>query len=243
MDTIISSLSRITSLLFPGNCAICGTPFDPDFAFISLCEECRKKLDQELISEPCLICGAPLVSEEGQCTSCRERYIKEEALFISNHALFSYYGTAKNLIGSYKFRNRKELSTVFACYIHHKIESLHLESSTFVPVPCRTGGKKKRGWDPMEEICTHLSASFGLKTHRLLKRKGNRQQKAMAAQEREANISAAISMRRKVPLEALNDAIVLLDDVYTTGATLQACSRALKNQGYTVYGAITILVD
>ncbi len=240
----------LLQLLFPVSCICCGREYHPDAfnrypgsraSMVPLCRRCCQLLFAELAHRPCRICGKPLISETELCLSCRKRFIERPPVFTRNNALFSYRGMAKSVISAYKFGNRKDLAPLLAFLLDKFLLSAFDSSIPIVPVPYRSSGKKRRGWDPVEEICSILSSHYGRIVIKPLKRKGNRQQKKMGACEREQNISSAVSFRKR---SAKGDtAVILIDDVFTTGATLQACASLLCANNYSCLQSFTLVVD
>lgn len=236
------------SLIFPRYCIFCGEELSGG----SICSECRIKLQQERIQRPCRICGRALISEKELCTQCREHWKETGAPFEQNGALFPYQGMGKILVGSYKFRNMKSLSLPIAelvhegliAYMEHVLPELAVRPP-IIPVPFRKTGKRDRGWDPVEEICRSLASRFGWVIYPCLNRRGNRQQKTMGREERQINMQRSISFRseKRNLLPDIRGGVILLDDVYTTGATLSACAGILRSEGFCRIFTFTIVVD
>jgi ComF family protein len=243
--------SKISSLLFPRWCIFCGEESPGSL----ICRQCLHLLEHEIIHRPCRICGKELLSEKELCTDCRVRWSEEAPLFGRNRALFIYRGRARELISAYKFHNRKELSFPIAVLINRSLNSFTsaepkqldqpLQLPILVPVPFRKAGKRERGWDPVALICSHLSRSFGWRVYSCLNRKGNKEQKKMSREERLINMQHRISFKppkKRIDIEK-TDPLILLDDVFTTGATLSACAKVLREQGFSDITTITIVVD
>jgi len=244
-------LIEALQLLFPSQCLLCGRPYIPDifphhggerWAPVPLCRTCLQELEQELLEQGCSICGSPLVSEQTICMSCR-RHFPSLPSFRSNRPLFLYRGRAKELLRWYKFKNGRDLAPLFAYFFAQRVIKPFGSQITLVPVPFRSAGKRSRGWDPVETICRILSHHYGYSVAYLLKRRGNRQQKQMTAAEREGNMQKAIVMRRRRSHLSAESHYLIIDDVMTTGATLQACAAALRDSGAEKISATTIVVD
>jgi ComF family protein len=116
-----------------------------------------------------------------------------------------------------------------------------------VPVPSRKEAMKKRGFDPLDRICKELHAHWGIRILPLLSRKwGTKEQKTLNKQERIVNLKTAfyfIPSMKKNEHQRIPGSVVLLDDVFTTGTTLNACAEILQQEGtQDVYG-VTIARD
>ena len=110
-----------------------------------------------------------------------------------------------------------------------------------IPVPGLPSNKRKRGWDHIEEITKILKKKYKIKIHYCLGRKHSRPQKALNCEGRIINIKDSIFIKNKNLTE--NKAVLLLDDIITTGATLDECARILKETHIREVYALTIAMD
>jgi ComF family protein len=214
--------------LFPAGCAICNKILlNTEDAWFGVCDDCRKTLTID--KDPrCEICGRPLISEIKFCLQCRNR---ETHYFDKLITLFPYTGKYRKLLTAFKFDKR-------ACIGNLLVEKLFeglaffpegtLKTSTLVPVPPRPGKIKHTGFDQIECLTQKLEKIEGVSVERCLKRLSSRSQKELDGKERRTNLLNRIKCRRQPPKK-----IVLIDDVLTTGATMDACAAALKNAGTT----------
>ena len=177
----------------------------------------------------------PILSEDQVCTRCRAR----EFHFDGNWSLFEYRDSIKELIYQYKFRNEKSLAYLIAMLLN----SAGAGHCLWVPVPARQKAKRRRGWDPMELVCRVLKRKYGIRTGVLLRRVGNIPQKRLKYRERVENIQGTIKLRKKNDRTFLDEEIVLLDDIITTGTTLSECARVLKEAGVRKVRALTLAID
>jgi len=107
-----------------------------------------------------------------------------------------------------------------------------------VPVPPRAGRETPDG---VELVCRSLERRHGVTVLRALVRTGGAQQKTLDLAERRQNLKGRIHLR--LPGQALPSSVVLLDDVFTTGATLDACARVLRESGCASVCAFTLAIE
>ena len=223
----------VLDILYPRYCLCCGRALlsEPSPA-VYLCRSCAP--DIEFTHEKsCSICSKQLISEKETCIRCRNR----QYAFTRNVSLFSYTDAVKILLQGYKFEGYKSLAQWFAEKLFTSIIS-DFGYLPIVPVPSR---KKKRGWDHIERITRVLARDFGLEILPLLSRKGKKAQKTLGYEERLRNMSGSI-----VPVEkggTVPEEVILLDDVFTTGATAHECSLVLKLMGVKTVYVLTIALD
>jgi ComF family protein len=221
-------------LLFPGRCLLCGG----QLAFHAergepLCLECRAGIRPLVGSRRCRVCSLPLISEEEICTRCRRR----EYEFDSHLSLFEYQGAVRELIYQYKFRNRLRLARFLAGQLARVLVEAY-PGAVLVPAPANPQAVRRRGWDPVERLCRALSRDYGWPACRALERRPGPAQKLLGYEARRGNLRGTIRVCRPPPAR-----VVLLDDVFTTGATASECSRALKEAGAARVDALSLAID
>jgi len=177
-----------------------------------------------------------LLSEADLCTRCRQTHFH----FFSNHSLFEYRGVVKELIYQFKFKRRRRIALVFAHFLADAY-ALRYSGLPVVPVPPRAASVRRRGWDHVEQLALILERQHGVAVLRCLKRVGGRPQKSLGFQERLQNIQGRIRLKRT--REDLPESVVLLDDLFTTGATAEECSRVLSEAGVGRVFVLTIALD
>jgi len=225
----------LAELIFPGRCLLCGQwlPFAAGDG-CPVCSECRSALTP-LSGDRCAVCSMPLSSERGICMRCREaRYT-----FDSNVSVFVYGGAVRRLITLYKFSGRRRLSRLFASCLAPVIGG-RFPGRPVIPVPPRP---HRRSMDAVERVARLLERDHGLEVHRCLERTGTVQQKSLDFEERAENLRGRIRVGGRAGRASVPAAAVLLDDVFTTGATADACSRALREAGCASVSVVTLAID
>ena len=229
MGKIERAVFFLRELFFQSGCAVCGQPcISVNEAWYGLCDDCRGKIEQYLAEtqemETCEYCGKPLISEQGRCLSCR----RTEALnFDRAIVLFPYSGKYRKLLSSYKFDKHISLGNFFIETIYKALEKKGISSETaIVPVPPRPGKIRKTGWDQMEYLARLLEKDRVYPVSRCLRRLKSKSQKELDRKSRQTNLKGRIIPKMQSPETA-----VIIDDVTTTGSTLDACALALKEAG------------
>lgn len=238
------SAKTLYSLLSGGEkCVCCGKKV----LAMPLCFKCNsllRKSSQSAVPR-CGICGKPLVSEIGLCSSCRGNPVLKSPDGV--FPVFSYRLWRKTLLFSWKMQEKRSLSSYFASLVHDKlleIEEKCGKKLSIVPVPPRPGKIREKGWDQIEDLCFYLSKGWNVKILSLLKRNSKNQQKKLDRVQRLENIGSAYSVssqaeKRKIQIP---EKAVLLDDVLTTGSTLENCACLLKKLGVKEVFVITLFV-
>lgn len=223
------------NLILPEYCILCGEIISDKTSFYPLCSVCEAIL-APLDENICSGCGFPLVSEKDNCLRCRA----VEFCYLSNRSVFKYSGHVKEIIYQYKFNNRKSLSFYFAKLLSYAFIG-NYPDSIIVPVPGREIVKKNRGWEHIDLIGKILKHKYKLPVQKFLVRKGRRAQKTLSVKERAENLRKSISLIKSS--ETIPVSVVLIDDVFTTGTTINECAGILKSAGVDDIYSLTIAID
>jgi len=210
-----------------------------------VCSDCNLKffsINKE--SERCKYCGRTLISTSGTCLECRENPVLTNVDFA--FPLYSYRLWNKELLFEWKMKNVRSLSYFFAKKAAEAMEFLDVK--VIVPVPPRKGKIAKNGWDQVDELCSILESCFGFKVLRILERTSEVQQKKLDRNERLQTIESAyrllpekkISKMLKKFDGCLPETVCLIDDVCTTGSTLECCSKLLRTYGFKRVGVLSL---
>jgi ComF family protein len=226
---------QLLEAFFPGRCLLCGQWLsignDP---VVPLCDACRDSL-VPIGAARCGKCGMGLVSENVTCIRCREA----DFVFESNVALFPYSRDARELIRQLKFEGRFRLAGFFADLVAAAL-SPEREQYPIVPVPSRPGRTTP---DPVGRVAARLERHHGKTVRRLLVRTGGAQQKSLDLARRRENLRGMIRLAPDRGLPGLPPQVILLDDIFTTGATIDACARVLHDAGCRRVCSITLAIE
>ena len=222
---------QIKNFLFPASCALCDVSLIGSSEIQNgLCAECEASISL-YEDKKCSLCGKPLISETDICLPCRNAGQKSYDRIFT---LFPYTGKYKKLLTEYKFKKNTSIANFFVKKIMDIFaQNQILNEAEIVPVPPRKGKIKEQGWDQVEYLVKTLEKNLsGHKTSRCLKRLKSKVQKNLNREERLLNLKGKIYLDAAPPKTAL-----IIDDVITTGSTMEVCAKALKDGGaQKVYG-------
>lgn len=249
----IRGIAILRQLLWPSRCKICAalaerwnkTPYwkDTPLRFL-ICPQCQKKLVSPA-SYFCKRCAAALPSptESGVCGKCSDK----DWFFQTARPLHSYYGLARILVTTLKRRRSPSLAYAAAklYYVHRRNEIQEFNPECVVGVPMYWVKKrfKRGGVNAPARIAKALAILLEIPDYtRLLKRKKTREsQTTVAREERAVNIRGAFSLRLPPDVDApfKGKRVLLVDDAFTTGATVNEVARVLVEAGAeSVYVAV-----
>ena len=211
-----------------------------DLFFPKYCVHCKK--EGEWLCSSCF----PLLSFKKQycpeckkenkngffCSQCKNKYFLDGALIAGDYD----QQILAELIKKLKYNFAKDISKILAQFLNNfilkyqKENNLDLKNFLFIPVPLHKKKKNFRGFNQSEEINKELSSLLNLKSDskNLIRIKNTKAQAKLNAKERKENVKNSFFWKGE-NLKRKN--IILLDDVFTTGATLDECARILKENG------------
>lgn len=207
--------------IFPRNiqCISCNENIDKDHTY-SLCKKCFKKLDF-FIGQNCYYCGKSISSGE-ICLTCE----KNRYYFIKGYSVMGYDDFSKKLL--FKFKNHKKtyMAYYYAQMIYDKIVlegEGNFDCVTYIP--SSQGKKNIRGFDTIKKIAEYVSEFTGIPIIPLIsKAKETKDLKGLSAAERETQVSGAFKIK---PLNLKINKCLLIDDVFTTGTTINEASKVI----------------
>jgi len=222
-------LLRLLELVAPERCAGCGTVVSMDRH--CLCERCFNEITP--VSDGCARCSGPLV--EGRCILCSGRafYPKE------NIAMAEYRGVMKKIMGQYKFSGARRLHRHFARMIELRIPPAYFKKDCISAVPLESKSQWRRGYNQSELIARSIASRRGIPYLTLLKRRrGPNSQKSLGSRDRFFNVLDSFHVVN--PEKIRGKSVILMDDIFTTGATINECARVLMQAGADEVSSLTI---
>jgi predicted amidophosphoribosyltransferase len=201
-------------LLLPRRCLVCGA------GGALLCAACRSGLPRP---EPplCALCGAPVAWPVQRCRECGGRRIA----FAAARAAVVYDDAVRRLVAGWKERGLRRLAAEAAEVTAERLARPDAALLTYVPAD--RARRLERGHHPAEQLARALAERWRLPCEPLLRRtRAAPRQRGLALAERRRNVAGAFSASRGIAAT-----VVLVDDVYTTGATASAAAAALRAAG------------
>ncbi len=222
MNTLLDTL---LSLLYPRRCPVCDGPVKPWNTLV--CRECEPAFDY--IKPPrCMKCGKHIGDTEKEyCADCAAH----AHLYDSGRALFSYQSVSAS-IARFKYHGRREYAAFYAVCMADALGNFirFCRADALVPVPLHESRKRRRGYNQAEVLARELSVLTGIPVcGDLIGRvKKTVPMKELSVAGRQNNLKKAFKILR---YDVKLNTIIIIDDIYTTGSTIDAMSRELKNAG------------
>ena len=193
-----------------------------------VCSYCAQTLPK--IETPiCLKCGKSVEAAEIEyCPDCRGHRHQ----FEYGRALFSYTKTVQAAIIRYKYKNQRGYGEWFGVQMakHFAEDIRQMRAQMLVPVPLYIRKEKVRGFNQAELLAQAIGRECGIPVRKLLERcRNTKAQKKLGYESRLANLEGCFRMSEQggeVP-----EAVILVDDIYTTGSTIDSCAAVLKKAG------------
>ena len=221
--------------LFPPLCHICRS-FIPDAGEVHICAVCRDRLP--LVTSPlCPVCGIPFrgVGDNHPCGECQTR----PPHFESARAQLLYEESARDLIHFFKYRHKTRLRRPLALLALEGLTEFITDRipDVIIPVPLHRSRLQSRGFNQALLLGGLFSSrlSIPMMADGLIRTRQTEPQIELSAEDRRDNVKGAFAANR--PGSISGKRILLLDDVMTTGSTVNECARVLKKAG-----AISVVV-
>lgn len=220
--------SRVADFLFPPHCIGCN--LEGDF----LCLSCRRALHR-LLPPLCPVCWKPLVQEDSHC-SCKGLQLELNGI----RSPFRFEGVMRRAIYEFKYSNFKALALSFAQLLAEYWKASPIEVDVIVPVPLHHHRLRERGYNQAGLLAQELGKLIDLPVDEAT---------LLRVQDTPAQVKAAnADIRRKNVVEAFSchsrklqgRKVLIIDDVCTTGATLNSCATALNRAGASSAWGLTL---
>jgi competence protein ComFC len=219
-------INRLLNLLFPSECLICNSSLG---LTTPICEACFDGI-QPLQGSRCRKCGSVLSEAfmDDHCPDCGKKTVHYEKIM----SLGEYEGGLKTLIYDLKFRQRKSVSNVLADLFMRHVDKNYFFTEVFVPVPLHPKRQLERGYNQSLLILEKLGKYFRIPVigNALRRARNTMPQTLLHQDQRMENIKDAFSAGSGIR-KVKGRTVLLFDDVYTTGSTINEACRVLKESG------------
>lgn len=235
MTAVGAFLDPVLSLVYPSRCFVCRALGSAS----CLCDKCADAITP--VPDPkCGHCGHPC-GDVAYCANCRFR----RPVFVRGRALGGYEGVLRDAIHRFKFHDRpglaEPLGKRLASFARTEAGSLHnLIFGALVPVPMHPIRKRLRGYNQSERLARVVARELVLpiQVDWLVRSRPTPPQVGLSAKSRQTNLHGAFSVPR--PAEVADKTVLLIDDVTTTGATLNECAATLRAGGAQAVYVLTL---
>lgn len=239
MLSIVKLGQALQGLLLPPRCHICRKLMPPNDNGLHICQDCYSQLPL-LISPLCSICGIPFdgVGQDHPCGNC----IKQPPAYTAARAALCYQGELTRLIHNFKYNGKSYLRRPLGLLIAQLLADFAAEQQPdfLVPVPLHKTRLRSRGYNQSVLLADLLSQKWQIKLLRqgLVRIRATTPQMELGRKQRLVNLKDAFEVYDVSVIEGRR--IMLVDDVFTTGSTLEACAKALMIAGASSVSAVTI---
>ena len=232
-----SFFSTLGTLCFPPHCAACRVATEPG---IHLCTDCAETA-QRIEAPFCECCSQPFdgaITQQFTCSNCAGREVHFEC------AVGAYLsrGVVRDFIHAFKYNHQFHLRRPLADWLAHTLDDPRIASrpfDAFVPVPLHHIRFREREFNQAAELATLVSQRSGIPVWDALKRtRYTSTQTKLDRAERMENLRGAFRVRHTARVKDRH--LVLVDDVFTTGSTVEECSRVLLHAGASSVRVITV---
>lgn len=235
-------IDAVVAVTIAPRCAACGRVLDHPLTG-AVCELCWASIPR-LMPPFCRTCGDMLPSwraisvQMERCAACR----RAPGAIDAGRSLGIYEGALRDIVHSFKYEGRRSVGATLGRMLRSVSGELIADARCAVPVPLHASRRLHRGFNQADD----LSRALGIPVvHALWRTRATATQAGLTASARRRNVRGAFRISPLLLSKTLGSivagrSIVLVDDVWTTGATLNECARVLKEAGATEVRAITV---
>lgn len=221
---LMSVYRSLLNLLYPARCPLCHQVLKDSYDLV--CARCADRI-RPVSGQRCFKCGKPVRENEEYCRDCTEH----PRVYRQGRGIFLYDDQMKASVMRFKYSGCREYGRFYgkAMYYYGFSDLQRWKPDVLVPIPMYWKKQRMRGYNQAEVLARVLSGYSGIPTDStLLKKKhSTKSQKKLDALQRKRNLKDAFSVTKSV----IGMRILLVDDVYTTGSTIDAAAQALLEKG------------
>lgn len=231
----------LIDFIYPKNisCIICNNPINKSNTY-SMCKSCFNEMN--FILDGCIKCGKPIIyhSLEKQdisgCSSC----FNKTFYFDKSISCIEYNDISKKLILDFKYKSKTYMSNYIADIMKEKLEIENIEFDYILYVPLHKKRLKKRGFNQSKKIAIKLGKLINKQSYDILiRKKYTKPLYNLSKEQRIKMLKNVFEVKNNIKIKNKN--ILLLDDIFTTGSTVNEISKILKLEGANKVYVITLL--
>lgn len=229
---------KILDFFFPRHCPACDRIVIKEEGLI--CKKCRNAF-QYVGDTYCMKCGKP-VREDGIvfCADCR----KHRHFFVQNRACFQYHGMEQSIY-RFKYKGRQEYGDYYGQEIAERLREYieEINPDAIIPVPLHRSKFQHRGFNQAQRIADVIGDQFDVPVlpNFVIRSKKTQPQKDLSRSERQNNLKKAFKIAQN---DVKLNTIIVVDDIYTTGSTIDMVSQVCLDAGIKkVYGICLAVGD
>ena len=230
-------INKIWNWVYPPRCLVCDRVLDVETEIV--CERCRSLGLPERVREPiCKCCGKPIGDKRREfCYDCANG----KHSFLQVRSVFVYRGMEEAMF-RFKDKNRRVLKEYFSLELAQVLQNVLpiWTPDVLMPIPLHAGKRRMRGYNQAELLAESLSKKTGILVNvsALVRTQRAVDQKRLSSVERRTNLRNAFAL--KEPQGLAGKRILLVDDVYTTGSTMDAAADILRKSGAQAVFFVTV---
>lgn len=214
----------VLDLMFPPRCPLCDHVIE--FRKGDICGECVKRV-KPISGSVCMKCGKPLEEEKEYCFDCKTK----KHLYVQGISAFEYRDIAASIY-RFKYGERQEYAAFFGRCMARKLEKKikQWKAEALVPVPVHPSRKRERGYNQAELLAKEIAVRTGvpMRCDIVARSKKTMPQKSLDGVQRQNNLKKAFKILKN---DVKLNTIVIIDDIYTTGSTVDAMAAILRTAG------------
>lgn len=220
--------NTLLNIVYPPHCALCLAETEPGDHLCGPCRQTASKIDAPF----CYVCSEPFsgqIDGDFTCSRCQEREFSFECAITR----YLHRGPVREFVHRFKYNRQYYLRLELGRWLGETLDDFRMTKQpidAIVPVPLHSARKRERGFNQAAALARLLAQKAGKPmVHALQRVRYTSTQTQFDRHARMENLRNAFRMRQNVPVRNLH--LLLVDDVLTTGSTVDECARILKQAG------------
>lgn len=230
-------LNRLSDAIFPNDitCVVCGEELSYDTKY-HICDNCIDQFDF-LVGKTCAKCGARVTADTIYCSDCQ--YVKH--VVDRNYGALVYTGKVKQMIHALKYDGKKYLAVSLGKMLNDLYCDVarDYQPDIVIPIPLNSVRLRTRGYNQTELILNEVEGiGDKIATDVVVRIKDTPHQASLPKKDRRSNVKGAFEVTRPECIKDKN--ILIVDDIFTTGATIDECADVLYKAGAKLVRSMTL---